>query len=120
MSHYTHHVPGRLRVKSPHLKRNPRRAEEAQLHLGGIEGVLSAEANPLTGSLLITYDARRVGAEALFDSLRGLGHVGAGHPAPASVPAAHDPVQRMTDTLVNKLVETALERSATALIAAIL
>lgn len=118
MSHYTHHVPGRLRVKSPHLKRNPRRAEEARQHLGGIEGVLSAEANPLTGSLLITYDARRVGAEALFDSLRGLGHVGAGHPAPA--PAAHDPVQRMTDTLVNKLVETALERSATALIAAIL
>lgn len=118
MSHYTHHVPGRLRVKSPHLKRNAHRAEAARRHVSGLDGVLNAEANPLTGSLLITYDVNRIGAEALFDSLRGLGHVETGHPAPAL--AAHNPLQRVTDTVVNKLVETALERSATALIAAIL
>lgn len=118
MSHYIHHLPGRLRVKSPHLKGDARRADAARTHVGSLEGVLSAEANPLTGSLLISYDVNRVGAEALLDALRHQGHV-AGHTPLPGIPSPGYG-QRLSDTVVNKLVETALERSATALIAAIL
>lgn len=120
MSHYIHHLPGRLRVKSPHLKRNARNADHARNHLGGMDGVLNTEANLVTGSLLITYDVNRVGAETLLRSLQELGHVQDPNPAAGSQISSHNPVQRLTDSVVNKLVETAIERSATALIAAIL
>jgi hypothetical protein len=120
MSHYIHHLPGRLRVKSPHIKRNAHRADEARRHFSGLDGVLSAEASTVTGSLLITYDVNRVGAETLLASLRHLGHV-AGPDAQPGMPIPSDnPMQRLSDSVVNKLVETAIERSATALIAAIL
>lgn len=120
MSHYIHHLPGRLRVKSPHYKRNPHRAHEARAHLGKVDGVLSTEANPLTGSLLITYDVARVGGERVLETLRRLGHLDAQHLTTGYAAPAHDPIQRLTDRVVDKLVAAAIERSAGALIGAVL
>ncbi len=120
MTHYIHHLPGRLRVKSPHYKRNAQRAHEARVHLGEVDGVLSTEANPLTGSLLITYDVNRVGGERVLDALRRLGHLDAKHVGTGYTANANDPIQRLTDRVVDKLVETAIERSASALIGAVL
>lgn len=118
MSQYIHHLPGRLRVKSPHLKGDAGRAHAAREQVSGLDGVLGAEANPITGSLLIHYDLNRVGAEALLDALRRQGHLAAHTPLPGIPVPGY--AQRLADTMVHKLVETAIERSATALLAAIL
>lgn len=127
MSHYVHHVPGRLRVKSPLLKRQDRLAEEVRNHVSRLEGVTEVEVSTLTGSAVVRYDSRRVDSRALLDSLRDLGlmHHGAVlYPAPADATGplvAGSPfTHRIADTLFNKLVETAIERSAMALIAAVI
>lgn len=119
MTHYIHHVPGRLRIKSPHLKRNAQAAHQARQYMEQVDGVLASEVNPVTGSLLIHYDAQRVGAQTLLNSLRGLGYV---PPEQGYLPVQQGPnlAQTLSDKVVNKLVETVIERSATALIAAII
>jgi len=120
MSHYIHHVPGRLRVKSPTLKRNERHALQTKHHIDSVHGVLASEFNPVTGSLVINYDANLVGAHTLLDSLRDLGHVQPHHAVPATHSAGMNVTQKISDKVVNKLVETLIERSATALIAALI
>lgn len=120
MSHYIHHVPGRLRVKSPMLKRNERHALQTKQRIDGIHGVLASEFNTVTGSLVIRYDASLVEAHTLLDSLRDLGHVQPHHAVPAAHSAGTNVSQKISDTVVNKLVETLIERSATALIAALI
>ncbi|MGQ9684941.1 MAG: HMA2 domain-containing protein [Thiobacillaceae bacterium] len=118
MSRYIHHVPGRLRVKSPGLKRNEAEAARTVAHMQHLHGVASAEVNTVTGSLLIRYDINLVAAQTLLNTLRGLGHV---QPEPGHGVHYQGPGlgQKISDTVVNKLVETVLERSATALVAAL-
>lgn len=120
MSHYIHHVPGRLRVKSPALKRNEWQARQTKDYIDRMQGVLASEINPVTGSLLIKYDANQIAAQTLLNSLRTLGHVHPHHGLPEATVGQADPAQKIYDTVVNKLVETVIERSATALIAAII
>ncbi len=57
MSCYIHHLPGRLRVRVPGLKGNPAGALEIVDGLTALDGVTGAEVNPITGSVLIRYDA---------------------------------------------------------------
>ncbi len=119
MSHYIHHVPGRLRVKSPRLKRNEHEAAQAKGYMDRVDGVLSTEVNTVTGSMLIKYDAKQVAAQTLLNSLRTQGHV---HPQQGHETGYTGPGigQKLSDTVMNKLVETIIERSATALVAAII
>jgi len=119
MSHYIHHVPGRLRVKSPRLKRNAREAEQTRGYMAQLHGVHTTEVNTVTGSLLIKYDTDLVEGHTLINSLRNLGHLlpHHGHEAHYQGPGIG---QKVSDTVVNKLLETVIERSATALIAAML
>jgi hypothetical protein len=120
MSHYIHHVPGRLRVKSPTLKRNERHAQQTKQHIDSVPGVLASECNTVTGSLVINYDAKLVGAHTLLDSLRDLGHVHPQHAVPVAYSAGTNVTQKISDKVVNKLLETVIERSATVLIAALI
>ncbi|NWG87064.1 MAG: hypothetical protein HXY26_06055 [Hydrogenophilaceae bacterium] len=124
MSHYIHHVPGRLRVKSPLLKRNEHHAVRTKEYIDTLNGVLSSEINTVTGSLVVKYDTALVRVEHLLNSLRDLGHLHPHHQYHHRQPIVYaggvSPAQKFSDTLVNKLVETALERSATALIAALI
>lgn len=119
MSRYIHHVPGRLRIKSPALKRNEPEAARTLAYMQQLHGVATAEVNTVTGSLLIHYDTNVVAAQTLLNTLRGLGHV---HPEQGHGLHYQGPGlgQKISDTVVNKLVETVLERSATALVAALL
>lgn len=119
MSHYIHHIPGRLRVKSPRLKRNESEASRTRAYLDQLHGVHSAEVNTVTGSILIHYDTQRMAAQTLINTLRSLGHVHPEHSQPLHYQGP-GLGQKISDTVVNKLVETVLERSATALVAAIL
>jgi cation transport ATPase len=51
-----HASPGRLRLKVDEIKNDPNRAGEIENKLRTVPGIHSARANPVTGSLLLTYD----------------------------------------------------------------
>lgn len=65
-----HALPGRVRLKIPGVKDNPKLARQAQEKLGQTPGIQRVEANPATGSLLIIYDV------AMLASLEALGPLG--------------------------------------------
>jgi copper chaperone CopZ len=58
MSYYIHDVPGRLRVKSPIIKRNQYAANEVERLLETVDGVDMININLLTGSLLVNYNPK--------------------------------------------------------------
>jgi hypothetical protein len=49
-------MPGRVRVKISRLKNNPAFAREIQERLRGVQGIQRAEANVVTGSVLVLYE----------------------------------------------------------------
>lgn len=123
VAHYVHHVPGRLRVKTPILKKNEFRAGQLKCYLEGMQGVLEAETSIVTGSVVIKYDARVTSSTTILNSLRQHGYIEDIQPAQAGVDRfTHGihPVQKVADAFVAKLIETAVERSAVALIAALI
>jgi hypothetical protein len=75
-----HAIPGRIRVKIARLKAHPALANELQQQLARIRVVHQAVVNPLTGSVLVTYDPRvleslnslELGDPHLLDSLHEL------------------------------------------------
>lgn len=119
MAHYIHHVPGRLRVNTPVLKKNEFRARQLKSYLEGMNGVLQAETSIVTGSVVIRYDRCLVSSTSILDFLHDLGYIQ--NTGTLSGPAQGTPVtQKVADIFVQKLVETALERSAVALVAALI
>lgn len=64
-----HALPGRIRLKVAQVREDPTFASQLQQKLGAIQGVYKVEANPLTGSVLILYDAA---VTTSSDSLRAL------------------------------------------------
>jgi Heavy metal associated domain 2 len=61
-----HAIPGRVRVKMARLKENPAIAPEVQERLSAVQGIQRVEVNPITGSVLISYD------RTAFESLESL------------------------------------------------
>jgi hypothetical protein len=84
--------------------------------------VIEARANSHTGSLVIHYDVHQVDSDSLLGMLQDSGFV-AKKGAPLPLPASGGNAQwsrKISDTVVNKLVEKVVERSAIALIAALI
>ncbi len=52
-----HAMPGRVRLKVDKVKGNPAFAHKAQEKLGQMPGIKKVETHPLTGSVLVYYDA---------------------------------------------------------------
>ena len=73
MSYYIHQIPGRLRIKTPLLKRG-QNDREVRMLLGPIEGINSVTVNPVTGSIVIEYAPLEVGAEEILDVLKRAGY----------------------------------------------
>lgn len=69
MSQHVHHVPGRLRIRFPGLKRNARELQLAVAALESLPGVRSLESNPVTGSVLLYYDPAITSAPAILAEL---------------------------------------------------
>lgn len=63
-----HHIPGRIRLFAPGFKRRTRASNDAVSACRGIDGVLSARANPLTGTILVHYRLQR--GEDIVEALR--------------------------------------------------
>jgi len=123
MGHYIHHVPGRLRIRTPKLKRDAGRAKTAEQLLQSINGVSSVRANDVTGSITLIYERDTVSSEEILRTLARHGYYD-----PDAVRHAdgqwHDAATRTGDTLGKALfgfvVKEAFERSAVALIGALL
>ncbi len=75
MAQYIHHVPGRLRIKAPVLKRNEQEAKAVQELLLDQQGILRSEVNTLTGSILIHYDGSVVQVQWIVGLLERQGYL---------------------------------------------
>jgi len=73
MDHYVHHVPGRLRVKIPMLKSQPRVEQEIREVLD-LYGVIEVRIKTITGSVLIHYDPECLQFKQLMKALSGNGY----------------------------------------------
>lgn len=74
MSYYIHHVPGRLRIKSPIIKNNKSIAEELKKSLSTLYGVATIDINLTTGSLLINYNKRAINFNEIINLLERKGY----------------------------------------------
>ncbi len=70
---YCHHVPGRLRVKLPDLKRDPAAAERVERLLKEIPGVTAVKVTPLTGSVVVLYDSGQTAHDRILALLQDQG-----------------------------------------------
>lgn len=130
---YTHHIPGRLRVRTTALKHDAAHRLEFREWLESVPGVTSVEMNAVTGSALIHYDVRIADGDGLMTLLCDEGWVPAA--ALETTPrwnekAAALPVRRLlrsrkvrravAKAVLTAVAEAALERSIVAIVAAIL
>jgi copper chaperone CopZ len=125
MIQYIHHVPGRLRVKSAAVKASEANARRAKECLEGVEGVHAVEANVVTGSVTVHYNARLVSGEALLSEFRGLelapeATLQGGAFVHRGGAGATALAENVANRVVGKIAETLIERSAIALIGAII
>ncbi|SEP39458.1 HMA2 domain-containing protein [Nitrosovibrio sp. Nv6] len=120
MANYIHHVPGRLRVNTPALKKNEPRARQLKFYLEGMRGILQAETSIVTGSVVIKYDTCLINSTTILNSLRDQGYIQNAHPVVIQAIQGARPVQNVADIFMTKLVETAVERSAIALFSALI
>jgi len=66
MSYYVHELPGRLRIKIPCLKRNPKRAIEIRNLLRNISGIRSVSVNTVTGSVIVQFSPEVVKSHSIL------------------------------------------------------
>jgi hypothetical protein len=64
-----HAIPGRVRLKVAQVRKNPALAGEVQTRLAAAPGISRVEVNPLTGSVLMLYEAPDAASP---DALRAL------------------------------------------------
>jgi hypothetical protein len=121
VSYYVHHVPGRLRVKSPVLKRNEPLARLAKQHVDGMNGVVRTEVNSVIGSIVIQYDPCVVEYSAIMRELRDLGYIPSLHiQQELKVQSNNALARKIAGNVFDKVMGTLVERSAVALIAALI
>ena len=123
MNPYVHHTPGRLRIKSPLLKRNPQEAAHAIGLVKSQEGVVSCTVNTVTGSMLILYEQARLQSETLLLALVDRGYIespNAIRPADRSLQKTLSNVGELViKSMAMAVLEQIARRSALALMGAI-
>jgi copper chaperone CopZ len=113
VSPYIHALDGRLRIKVPEVKGAPQKAHHIETQFGALGAIEEVTANPLTGNVLILYDARMTTTEEIVDALRAVGYLAAALPAPA--PVGEGSVLWAT-LVLRATTEFALQKVITALI----
>lgn len=74
MTCYIHHVPGRLRIRTPMVKNNKTAAEEVKELLLSSAGVDDVAINLITGSCLVTYDPLMTKRDDIVSMLSARGY----------------------------------------------
>jgi Heavy metal associated domain 2 len=130
MSHYLHHVPGRLRLKTRSLKNSSAKAAEVQTLFKQLPGIEAIELNLLTGSMLVRYDAARITSAQILGFLVAnsvITSIPEARPRPAAklldgsmrASIAENLAQRVARSLADFVLEKVLQRAALALISAV-
>lgn len=122
MEYYVHHVPGRLRVRIPALRSNPRYASDIQCLLD-IYGVENIKVNHLTGSVVVFFDTALITPQQLLDLLKEKGYYDS-----SLMVTCDDKIRRASDKAAAKVgralfgyaVGKALEASGLSLLAALI
>jgi hypothetical protein len=114
MSHYIHHVPGRLRVRASTFRCSPARVQTAIRAIEALDGVSSVTFNARAGSITVHYDPRRRGQHELLAAMEEAGCLqGARQPSTAG---GTDVAELFGKAIFGALVQ----RTAQSLVAAIL
>ncbi len=131
---YTHHIPGRLRVRSAVVKHDAAAAARLRRWIESIPGMVSVQVSVVTGSILVHYDPRTVEGSGLLMLLREEGWLPSSPvpPRTASTRRAIRPA-RLSEILppesarralakaaLTAIAEVAIQRSIIAIAAAIL
>src|SRR5581483_3559958 len=115
---YIHEIPGRVRIRTEAIKRNDYAATAVQNLLQAIPGVLSAAANPLTGSIIVTYHATRLNSAAILELLREHSYIDT-EPTECERPAA--PAQSSIARTLGKIIlNWTIDQAFSAALAALL
>lgn len=117
MSHYIHHIPGRLRVRSAAFRCSAHRGEAAREHLLALDGVEAVQINPRAGSLTVNYDPARLTQSEVLATLERLGCLRAGRRTDNGV---HQAGALFGKALVSAVVQRAVEQSARSLVGALI
>jgi hypothetical protein len=117
MSHYIHHVPGRLRIRSGFFRCDPVSARSAEAELLVTEGVREVRVNPRAGSITVHYEPTRLTRSQILDRLEHVGCLGASMRADLGGPRVHEAFGK---ALAGAIVQKAVERSALRLVSVLL
>jgi len=74
MEYYIHHVPGRIRIRTPFLRGGPHNIDEFTKNMRIINGLQSLKINTATGSALLLYDEKKTNCEQLIAILEKYGY----------------------------------------------
>jgi hypothetical protein len=121
MIEFAHSVPGRLRIRVPSIRHDECAAAEARAAVLLIRGVRDATLNRTTGSLVISYDPAKLSTASLWRELHARLALVAVPSMPTDDRSAGAPgwSQAAMKTAIDTLVGALVERSALALVRAI-
>ncbi|HKN18751.1 MAG TPA: hypothetical protein VJW95_03065 [Dissulfurispiraceae bacterium] len=74
MEYYIHHVPGRIRIRTPFLRDKQQNIDQFTTNMRTISGMQSLKVNTATGSALLLYDEKKVNCEQLIGILEKYGY----------------------------------------------
>jgi Heavy metal associated domain 2 len=117
MSHYIHHVPGRLRVRSRSFHCKPQQLQSFADQLMTIPGVETVDVNQKAASVTVRYQPMTLNQETLLKEFQQAG---------CFEITKHDPRQNLPvgelaqKALFGTLVQLTVERSVRSLVGALL
>jgi Zn-dependent membrane protease YugP len=117
MSHYIHHVPGRLRIRSNSFRCDPVSARLAEGELRATEGVREVRVNSRAGSITVHYDPMNLTQAQILERLEQVGCLGSTIRADPGASRVHEAFGK---ALVGAVMQKAVERSALRLVSVLL
>jgi hypothetical protein len=118
MSHYFHHVPGRIRIRSRRLRADVAHTEGLVKRLMETEGVREVKTNVRNSSITIQYDRSEATGIQIIGMLAAAGFVPNGQVTQqnASESADGDLMAAFSRALVGAVAQQTVTRSLTTLV----
>ena len=111
MTDYLHALDGRMRIKINEVKGSSAAAEEITRYLLSFPGIDEVNANPITGNVLILYNAKQISQRGILNLLQDASYL----ERTARVPASRTG-DGLVSVVAKAVMETALQTMVMALI----